>query len=457
MQKNEFLMAFGEAIRHHRAAVFVGAGVSKGSGFPNWDELIAPLKEAANVPDSVKDATLAAEYALQVLKMNEVERLLLEKLRGFTPGPNDTLTELLSIGFAEIWTTNFDTLIEDADESLDLVVKDGDYEGASSKGRRLTKLHGSLKKEPSGDISWHEPPVITRSHFEAFERVHPLKWAMLRAQFLTSSFLFLGFSFADPNVGALLRIVRSLPSEIRRLPHFAVMKTPTDTQQKIEFELFRRDMRDSGVHIIDIADYHELPDLLRGLARNALPPNIFVSGKAEQSATKSICAAIGAALTDLKGELTIMSFDGTASREINRTFKKTLRPESYRAEQIRTYYRQSPTGDGEISVQRFGTAVFTEKTLEDMRREVFSQVRVLVLVGDGDRALEEAELALEQNIPVIPVASSGEAARLIWERGRETCGFAGDATNHDWQLLAQAEPAVSARAVNSLLAVVFGG
>lgn len=170
---------------------------------------------------------MAAEYALQEPKLDEVERLLLSSLSAVHAKPNDVLERLLTIDFAEIWTTNFDRLIENAATDVETVIDDDDYKQTTPMGaRRLTKLHGSIAMDGTGAYSWRSHPVITRSDFEAFERKHPLKWAMLRAQFLTTSFFFLGFSFTDPNVGALLRIVRSLPPEIRRLEHFAIMKAP---------------------------------------------------------------------------------------------------------------------------------------------------------------------------------------------------------------------------------------
>lgn len=457
MEQVEFLRTFGNAIRRRRAAVFVGAGVSMSSGFPSWDDLVGPLRDAANVPTTVRDATVAAEYAVQELKMDEVERLLLSKLDGFQSSSNDVVEELLSIDFAEIWTTNFDTLLETADPNLDLVLEDDDYEHTSPlRARRLTKLHGSLGEAPDGTTNWRSHPVITRSSFESFEREHPLKWAMLRAQFLTSSFLFLGFSFADPNVGALLRIVRSLPAKIRRLPHFAIMKPPSETDDRREFALFCRDLTAAGVHVVEIENYEDLPGLLRSLGRSALPPNVFVSGTVDDdSDAKRTCTATGVMLAGLSEDLAIFSFDGSASRAVSSAYKTSLRPEAYSPERIRAFYRKSPTGEDTITVPRFGTAVFTEKSLEEMRSDVLSRVRVMLLLGGSDRTQEEAELALNKGIPVIPFGGSAGAARTIWERGRVACGFASDEAAHPWSLLSHQEPSIAAGAAKELLEMVL--
>lgn len=453
MDQAEFLRSFGSAIRRRRAAVFVGAGVSMGSGFPSWDELVGPLRAAANVPRTVQDATVAAEYAMQELHMAEVERLLLRALDDVTTTSNDVVDQLLSIDFAEIWTTNFDTLIETADPSLDLVIQDDDYERpVPPSSRRLTKLHGSLGTGADGKSAWLAHPVITRSDFETFERDHPLKWAMLRAQFLTSSFLFLGFSFADPNVAALLRIVRSLPPEIRRLPHFAVMKPPTDADALREFALFSHDLMAAGVHVVEIDDYAKLPQLLQSLRRSALPPNLFVSGTSEEgSDAERACTAFGVMLARLVVAPALLSFDGSSSRAVARGFKASLPPEAYRPENIRAFYRQSPDGDPTITVPRFGTAIFTERDLSDMRQEVFSQVRALVLIGEGGRAGEEAELALGMGIPVIPLASSGAIAKAAWDRGAADCGFTASDSEYHWKMLHSEDPSIAAGAAISLL------
>lgn len=456
MEQSEFLRSFGSAIRHRRAAVFVGAGVSMRSGFPSWDELVRPLRAAANVPATVSDATVAAEYAMQELQMTEVERLLLQALDGVAVSTNEVVEQILSIDFAEIWTTNFDTIIETADPNLDLVIKEDDYERATPNSRRLTKLHGSLGSGPSGKNTWLEHPVITRSDFESFERDHPLKWAMLRAQFLTSSFLFLGFSFADPNVAALLRIVRSLPPTIRRLPHFAVMKPPADPDELREFDLFSHDLKAAGVHVVEIDDYAKLPQLLQSLRRSALPPNLFISGTAEIGSNAArACTATGVMLANLAERPTLFSFDGSSSRAVAKGLKDSVAPETYRPESIRAFYRRSPTGDLDITVPRFGTAIFTEKDLEEMRRDVFSRVRALVLIGEGDRAGEEAELASSMGIPVIPLGATGAVAKRAWEKGAEACGFTSAGSDYHWKLLQHDDPSIAAGAAITLLQQVL--
>lgn len=459
MSESEFLSIFGEAIRARRAAVFVGAGISQSSGLPSWDELLAPLREAAKVPATVTDPTLVAEYARQELHETVVERLMLDELkRSSSAAPSDALVQLLTMDVTDIWTTNFDTLIEDAAPHLERIIVEDDYSKTqSSFAHRLTKLHGSLARGSDGELSWKDKPVFTRSDFEKFERKHPLKWAMLRAQFLTSSFLFLGFSFSDPNISALMKIVRSLPGRIQRLPHFAVMKRPTEAGERREFELFSRDLEQAGILAVAIDDFDEIPGLLRRLGRHALPPNLFVAGDGDgNDQTTAVLESIGPMLTQLPTDLSILSFDGRSARAVAEGYKASRGPDGYSAEHIRAYYRRSPDGDGTIDVPRFGTAVFTDLDLKDMRSLVMGDVRALLVVGGGNRTLEESALAQKLDIPVVPVAMSGPSARQVWESGADQCGFNGSENEHDWLMLKEGNSAAASQAAVRLLGKALG-
>ncbi len=46
---------FGAAAEAGVAALLVGAGLSKGAGLPDWNDLMKMPRERAQVPDSVRD------------------------------------------------------------------------------------------------------------------------------------------------------------------------------------------------------------------------------------------------------------------------------------------------------------------------------------------------------------------------------------------------------------------
>ncbi|PPF20866.1 SIR2 family protein [Rathayibacter sp. AY1A7] len=192
ISRTEFLVGYGDAVRRGTAAMFVGAGMSVASGLPDWNQLIAPLRAEADVPDEITDAPIAAEYILAELGEHRMRRLLLDELTRTAAGPSDAVRDLMRLAVPEYWTTNYDTLLEEAcEDSLHRVVADEDYavERPLGVARRLTKLHGSLDIPDGKPREWEVPPVIARSDYERFEFEQPLKWSMLRAQFLLVIFV----------------------------------------------------------------------------------------------------------------------------------------------------------------------------------------------------------------------------------------------------------------------------
>ena len=53
-----------------------------------------------------------------------------------------------------------------------------------------------------------QPLVLARDQFVRYPDTHQRFWSLLQASFLTKSFLFLGFSFEDPNFEQIFRLVR---------------------------------------------------------------------------------------------------------------------------------------------------------------------------------------------------------------------------------------------------------
>ncbi len=215
--------------------------------------------------------------------------------------------------------------------------------------------------------------------------------------------LSLRIQFHRPKRQCPPQIVRSLPVPLRRQPHFAIMKIPNEEEREREFELFRKDLEAAGVYVITVDNYDDIFGLLRSLSRHSLPPTLFLSGRIDAdkySSDVSVCKAIGSALTGTRDDLILLSYGGHAAQAVMSAYKMALPPDKYKPERVRTYYRRSPTNDEKIEVQRFGTAVFTEKSLGAMRMDVFSQIKALVLIGDGDRSHDEAELAIKLGIPL---------------------------------------------------------
>lgn len=422
---------FAEAVTVGDAAVFVGAGTSQGAGLPGWGELIEEARAAADVPADISDAPLAAQYIANTDGEGALHAAIKRKID--RPVTTTDVHRLLShLPIRDYWTTNYDLLVEQslAERRVEYqwIVGEQDYsEGpaAGTRTKRVTKMHGSLSREEPGQRRWQVLPVITRSDFERYEEQHPITWTRLRASWLTSSFLFLGLSFDDPNLNLLLRMSRSLPAHIDTPPHYVVFAKEREAVPERLQQLRVSDLERSGVNVHMVESHDDLSPLLSKLEVRCRPAILFVSGSFGANGTSeddrfamSVAQHMATTLASCESRTRpiVASFGGPAGQVVSRQFRDALSPTEYRPELVRFYYRKAETGDEAIPIEhRVGMAIFTERTLEDMRSFVFPQVRAMVVIHGGKRTGEEVAVAREHGVIVIPVGATGGAAKALWE------------------------------------------
>ena len=281
-----FLDVFGKALKNRNAAVFAGAGLSRAAGFLDWKGLLRGVaRELGLNIDTEADLVSLAQF-----HVNE---------RGGRGGLNDVLYEEMSknatvtrnhellaqLPIETIWTTNYDKVIENAFartlKRLDVKIAKEDI-GVHMPGRDavLYKMHG--------DASALHKAVITRDDYERYDDDRAPFSLALQSDLISKTFLFLGFSFADPNLDRIFARVRLALGSNRR-EHFTVMKRPsrspdqsdTDFAQEMRrAELRLEDLRRYGIQTVAIDDYAELTGLLDDLRERHTRGNIFVSGSA---------------------------------------------------------------------------------------------------------------------------------------------------------------------------------
>lgn len=427
----ELVAKFAQAVAVGDAAVFVGAGTSQAAGLPGWDGLIAEARTMADVPATIADAPLAAQYIANTDGEGALHAAIRRKI-DVDVVPTEVHAVLARLPIRDLWTTNYDLLVEQSLEARNVayqwVVREQDFIGnpvAGTSAKRVTKMHGSLSRDLPGRRSWEAAPVITRADFERYEEQHPITWTRLRAAWLTNSFLFLGLSFDDPNLNLLLRLSRSLPPYIDAPPHYVVFAEKTDPVERRLQQLRVSDLEKSGVNVHMIDSHADLSPLLSRLEVRCRSELLFVSGSFDASGTSeearlsmSVAQALATTLAglDRKTRPTIVSFGGPSGQVVSRQFRDALPASEYRPELVRFYYRKAETGDESIPIDhRVGMAIFTERTLEDMRDYVFSQIRAVVIISGGSRTADEVEVAREHGVHVIPVGATGGAAKALWD------------------------------------------
>ena len=201
-----YLDEIAERLWSDKAAVMVGAGFSRNAkpvlstsaSFPDWRELGdkfyrklhgRPPGEEARYLSLLK----LAEQVQAAFGRPALNDLLKDAIqdRGYEPSPLHG--ELLNLPWSDVFTTNYDTLLERACASVtynhyDVVATDRDLLYANQP--RIVKLHGSFPTPPF---------VITEEDYRRYPGDHAPFVNTMRQSLLENTLCLIGFSGDDPN------------------------------------------------------------------------------------------------------------------------------------------------------------------------------------------------------------------------------------------------------------------
>jgi hypothetical protein len=410
--------SFGESALRGNGALFIGAGMSAAAGLPDWAEILEAPRLTAEVP-RLNDFPLMAEYISRSPHVGDhsLYTYVLDAICEADTGEIDEIHRLLSqLPVNEIWTTNYDQLIERACPSASVVISDDDIRSMGTVARTIIKMHGSIR--PGPPRSWEHLPVLTRTSFETYEDKWPRTWALLRASYLSRTMLFLGLSFTDPNVDLLLRLARRHGTSVFDR-HLTVMKRPDpNNRDALQLHNLRvADLENSGVRVCEIAEYEDLRPLLVALVRRTRPLQFFISGSAAGGAQQDIapwCQAIASQLVSTPG-WRLASLGGDAGWLVTRDVARTLRAEGkYDAAQLSFYFRAKNEPAPPLE-ERIGTAIYSDLERERLVPHVLEQCRALLVIRGGERSKQEIAWAQSAGVAVVPLSASGGASRDYWE------------------------------------------
>ncbi|MBK7105031.1 MAG: SIR2 family protein [Ignavibacteriae bacterium] len=190
-----------------RLVPFIGAGFSKPLGLPSWKELIDEIalelgfrKELFYLHGTLQQL---AEY-LKITNRKKYDEFKMKMYKEFETTEiverrksSITHKALANLDLNLIYTTNYDSHIEGClmDNCKNPVIKaslDDFIDKKNSGNCEVIKFHGTLNQTDS--------IVLTESeYFERMSLDSPVD-QKLRADILSNSFLFMGYSFQDPNI-----------------------------------------------------------------------------------------------------------------------------------------------------------------------------------------------------------------------------------------------------------------
>lgn len=210
-----------EELEKGKLIVFVGAGVSKNSGLPDWKELIKDYAEYRGIKEfTLKEYLTIPEEVFErygSLKYYEIA----EKRFSGKYFPNSIHRILKEMDLTYIITTNYDTLIEDEIKNLQVVSKDEDLPYTSSN-RMLIKMHGDFKNKNI---------VLKKSDYDNYEKNFPLISTHIKGLFTTNTVLFIGYSYNDTNIQQIMNWIKEILKEKTRKA-FLVEFTEKDDKEE---------------------------------------------------------------------------------------------------------------------------------------------------------------------------------------------------------------------------------
>jgi NAD-dependent SIR2 family protein deacetylase len=215
-----------ELLKQRRVIPFVGAGFSAGHGLPDWDTLLRQVcPDVPGTPqyEDIKrmcngDYLQIAEYLFIKCDRNigplrhKLSNLLQTKLNCLESTPH---VELINLNVQQIYTTNYDEIIEQTYSALGLphvpVALPKHIASSNRTKTQIVKYHG--------DLRYDQTLVLTESSYYGrleFESPMDLKF---RSDLLGQSVLFIGYSFRDINIRIiwfkLMEMMKDVPEPDR--------------------------------------------------------------------------------------------------------------------------------------------------------------------------------------------------------------------------------------------------
>ncbi len=430
LDKDTFLREISKELIEENVAIFAGAGMSAGAGFVNWSELLRPIAQEIGLDvEKEHDLVALAQYHVNENGSNRSQlnkRLIEEFSREAEIQENHKILCRLPIRI--YWTTNYDKLIEQALAAAGKIadVKYTIKQLANTKPRRdaiVYKMHG--------DVDHPDDAVLTKDDYEKYHLKMDQYLSTLKGDLISKTFIFIGFSFTDPNLDYILSRVR-LAFEDNQRRHYcfirSIQKNQNDSEADFEYksrkqELFIKDLKRFNVKTILIDDYAEITDLLSKLEVEFKKKTIFISGAAHEYGARDEKSALlfihklSAALINQTNNIVSGFGLGIGSAVISGALEQIyMNPKASISNQlILRPFPQEATG-----------SVPLKELWKKYREDMISHSGIAIFIfgnklKDGEITLsdgmyQEYEIAKKLGLFVIPIGATGYVAEELWQK-----------------------------------------
>jgi Sir2- and TIR-associating SLOG family/SIR2-like domain len=429
-----FMNNYLKAIMEDSAAIFAGAGLSVPAGFVPWKEL---LREPAmdlglDVEKETDLVTLAQYFYNKNRSRQELAELIIQYFdREGVITRNHNI--LASLPIRTYWTTNYDQLIEKAliqnGKTPDVKRRIQDF--SIIKPRRdaiVYKMHG--------DVELADQAILIKDDYETYEEKNRLFTMNLKGELVSKTFLFIGFSFDDPNLEHILSRIRALVDGHTRTHYCFFKKVQRKDypqgeigEQEYKYDKIKQDLKCADlvrycIRPILIDDYSDIEHILTMLYQRYNRNNVLISGSASEydefmlkdTDPTQFIHDLSYQLNKKKYKV-VSGFGGGVGNYVINGVLESVYESNERKIDNHLLLRPLPryTTDEEALTERW------EKYRRDLIREAGIAIFIFGNKVQDNQLINspgvkrEFEIAKEMGIKLIPIGVTGYASQQLWE------------------------------------------
>ncbi len=424
-----FIIKFSKEIKEQNAAIFAGAGFSMKAGYVNWTKLLEPLAEEIGIDISkeLNLVSLAQYYKNEKNNRTEITNRIIEEFSKEAE-PDESHLILSRLPIRTYWTTNYDSLIED---SLKVSGKIADVKYTVDQLVNTKPNRDAVVYKMHGDKEHSSKAIIIKEDYELYNTRYAQFITALNGDLVSKTFLFIGFSFTDPNLDYILSRVRVNYGENQRTHYSFIKKVKRgecDSDADFEYlerkqQLFINDLKRYNIEAVRIDDYSEITDILKIIEKSINEDNVFISGSAhsynpwdEKNAQKFI--------NDLSKRLI------KENKKIISGFGLGIGSFVITGALEQMYMKQEKINNNQLILRPFPQKTLSNQEIGKLwskyRKDMISLAGVSIFIFgnkineesnivDANGVYSEFEIAKAKGNIIIPVGSTGYVAQRIWQ------------------------------------------
>lgn len=434
VKRNKLIRDYAKAIREGNAAIFGGAGLSRPSGYVDWKDLLRPLATDIGLNiDKENDLLTVAQFYQNKNGRQCINSAILDAFSKDLK-INKNIQILSRLPIFTYWTTNYDKLLETGIREAN---RNPDVKSESDQLSIMKPDRDAIVYKMHGDVDNPAKAVLTKTDYELYEYRRPLFRTALKGDLVSKVFLFIGFSFEDPNLDYILSQIHSLLGE--NVPnHYCffkrVQRNDFENDEEYGYQKARQDMQENnlskyGIQTVFVDSYDEITSILLDIEKESKLRNVFISGSAREykepwdtQKAEDLARELAGALVKEDCRITSGFGSGIGSSIINgaldviygekyrhidehlclRPFPQNISDPDARARRWKEY-RESMITETGISIFMFGNK--------------YDQNTKCLVKADG--CMDEFKISKKNNNIIIPIGSTGYAAYDIWKEVKE--------------------------------------